>query len=66
VRLKCPADSPLCTPQAPPADNGCGATLAWWFGGDAEAARTKKKEAEAVEAEPQLPPACAAVLDAKP
>ena len=65
VRLKCPPDSPLCTPQAPPADDGCGATLAWWFGGDAEATRTKKKEAEAVEAEPTLPPACAAVLDAK-
>jgi len=66
VRLKCPPDSPLCEPQAPPPDDGCGATLAWWFSADAAATRTKKKEAEAVEAEPQLPPACAAVLDAKP
>jgi penicillin-insensitive murein endopeptidase len=65
VRLKCPPDSPLCTPQAPPADDGCGATLAWWFS-DAETTRTKKKETEAAESEPQLPAACAAVLDAKP
>lgn len=32
VRLKCPADSPDCRPQDPlPADDGCGAALAWWF-----------------------------------
>jgi len=66
VRLKCPADSPLCEPQPPPPGDGCGATLAWWFSADAAATRTKKKEAEAVEAEPQLPPACAPVLDAQP
>jgi penicillin-insensitive murein endopeptidase len=62
VRLKCPADSPLCVAQDPPADDGCGATLAWWFSDDAAAARTKKKEAQAAEPEPDLPPACAAVL----
>ena len=32
IRLKCPADSPDCRPQAPlSADDGCGAALAWWF-----------------------------------
>jgi len=66
VRLKCPPDSPLCVPQDPPPDDGCGASLAWWFSADAAATRTKKKEAQAAEAEPELPPACAAVLDAKP
>jgi penicillin-insensitive murein endopeptidase len=58
VRLKCPPDSPLCVRQDPPPDDGCGATLAWWFSADAEATRTKKKDAEVVEAEPTLPPAC--------
>jgi penicillin-insensitive murein endopeptidase len=65
VRLKCPADSPLCVPQEPPRDDGCGATLAWWFSDDATATRTKKKEAEAVEPEPQLPPTCGMLVDAK-
>jgi penicillin-insensitive murein endopeptidase len=61
VRLRCPADSPLCVPQDPPPDDGCGASLAWWFTGDAEATRTKKKEADA-QAEPALPPACAPLV----
>jgi len=65
VRLKCPPDSPQCVPQDPPRDDGCGATLAWWFSDDATATRTKKKEAEAVESEPQLPPACGVLVDAK-
>jgi len=65
VRLRCPPDSPLCVPQEPPPDDGCGATLAWWFSADAEATRTKKKQAETAEAEPELPPACSAVLEAK-
>lgn len=66
VRLKCPSDSALCVPQEPPTDNGCGATLAWWSSADAETTRTKKHDAESVEPEPQLPPACADVLQAKP
>jgi penicillin-insensitive murein endopeptidase len=65
VRLKCPADSDQCVPQDAPRDDGCGPTLAWWFGGDAEARRTKKKEAEAEAPEPTLPPACVEVLQAK-
>jgi penicillin-insensitive murein DD-endopeptidase len=32
VRLRCPADSPECKPQAPPPPgDGCGKDLAWWF-----------------------------------
>jgi penicillin-insensitive murein endopeptidase len=32
VRLFCPADSPLCKPQAPPPPgDGCGKDLDWWF-----------------------------------
>jgi murein endopeptidase len=52
-------------PQEPPPDDGCGATLAWWFSPDAEATRARKKEAETVAAAPTLPPTCAGVLDAK-
>ena len=65
VRLKCPADSPQCVPQDPPADDGCGATLAWWFSEDAETRRAKKKEAEGEAPEPTLPPACIEVMQAK-
>jgi penicillin-insensitive murein endopeptidase len=63
VRLRCPDDSPLCVPQEPPADDGCGATLAWWFSDDAETTRNRRKESEGVETEPVLPAACAAVMD---
>ena len=32
VRLRCPKDSPNCTPQKEPKlDDGCGEELAWWF-----------------------------------
>jgi penicillin-insensitive murein endopeptidase len=32
VRMRCPADSPQCTPQGPPAGGeGCGADLDKWF-----------------------------------
>jgi penicillin-insensitive murein endopeptidase len=64
VRLKCPTDSPLCVPQDPPPNDGCGASLAWWFSGDAEATRAKKKE-EAARAELELPAACAPLVQAK-
>jgi len=66
VRLGCPADSPLCVPQDPPPDDGCGAALVWWFSPAASAAQAKKKEAEAESPEPLLPPACADVLVAPP
>jgi len=65
VRLKCPADSPLCVPQETPRDDGCGATLAWWFSDHAAEARTKKKEAEAAAPEPAMPAACAVLVQTK-
>ena len=65
ARLKCPADSPLCVPQEAPRDDGCGASLAWWFSDHAAEARTKKKEAEAAAPEPALPAACALLTQKK-
>ena len=62
VRLKCPTDSALCVPQDPPVDDGCGPSLGWWFGEDAEATRTRKKQADVAAPEPQLPPACGELL----
>jgi penicillin-insensitive murein endopeptidase len=62
VRLRCPADSLECVPQEAPPDDGCGATLAWWFSDDAESTRTKKQEADATEASFVLPPSCGALL----
>jgi penicillin-insensitive murein endopeptidase len=61
VRLKCPEGSPACLPQDPPPDDGCGPSLGWWFGSDAEATRDKKKQAD-VDAGPKVPEACSALL----
>jgi penicillin-insensitive murein endopeptidase len=61
VRLKCPEGSPACVPQDPPPDDGCGPSLGWWFGSDAEATRDKKKQAD-VDAGPKVPEACSALL----
>ena len=62
VRLKCPAESPLCEPQ-PPApiepEEGCGASLDWWFKPASESAHTRQKESPP----PALPNACAALLE---
>lgn len=60
VRLKCPEGSPACTPQDPPPDDGCGASLDWWFSSDAQAAREKRKEAGQG---PHVPEACNALLE---
>lgn len=73
VRLHCPTDSPLCVPQEPVADDGCGASLHWWFTADAQTTLAKKKEAEATaaaaaaaagEEKVQLPAACTPVRTA--
>jgi penicillin-insensitive murein endopeptidase len=65
VRLKCPADSPLCLAQEPPTPapdgDGCGATLNWWFSDDAQATHARRKSDEADHG-PTLPEACAALL----
>jgi penicillin-insensitive murein endopeptidase len=64
VRLKCPPDSPQCVPQQPPPNDGCGASLAWWFTRDSQNAHPKKVETEPqARAEPTLPPACSALVN---
>jgi len=65
VRLKCPADSPACTPQDPPAGDGCGPGLEWWFTGDSTATRTRRKET-GEKAGPKVPAACAVLLAPEP
>jgi len=65
VRLKCPPDSPLCVPQEPPPNDGCGPSLAWWFSKDAQSTHEKKAEADKAR-EPSLPPSCAAMISSSP
>ena len=62
VRLACPADSPLCQPQAPlPQGDGCDEDLDGWVREIREAAkRPPPKRGE--KAPPDLPLACEAVL----
>lgn len=63
VRLSCPAGVPGCTDQAPPpAGDGCGKELAWWFT-DEPYEPSGKKPKELTMAD--LPQACQAVLDAR-
>lgn len=65
VRLKCPDDSPLCKAQDPPPvepDDGCGATLAWWFSPDAQNTEVKKKETDEAVPGPALPDECAGLI----
>ena len=64
VRLKCPAGEAACVNQEPvPAEDGCDASLEWWFSEEANA-----KAATPAPAEPRriqladLPPACRGVL----
>jgi len=60
VRIRCPAGSPQCEPQAAiPAGEGCGAELAWWFKPQAKGTTRKKGEPRA---EPIAPAACMALL----
>ena len=61
VRLKCPEGSPECVAQAPPPDDGCGPSLAWWFTPDALATLDRRKRSDE-QAGPTLPEACAALL----
>ena len=69
VRLKCPDESPLCAAQDPPpvdVDDGCGATLAWWFSPDAQSTESRRKQTQDDQQGkgqgPVLPEACAALL----
>jgi len=61
VRLKCPEGSSTCVAQAPPPDDGCGPSLAWWFGGDAQTSHEKKKQADE-HLGPRVPEGCTALL----
>ncbi|MEP9376927.1 penicillin-insensitive murein endopeptidase [Aquabacter sp. CN5-332] len=68
VRLFCQKDSPDCRPQEPPpAGDGCGAELAWWF---TDEVLHPKPPKEPPKPKPpmtlaDLPAACTAVLDAR-
>ncbi|MCL4166378.1 UNVERIFIED_CONTAM: hypothetical protein GTU68_013085 [Idotea baltica] len=62
VRLACPAGVPGCVDQAPPpAGDGCGKELKWWFTDEPFTGSSKpRKELEMAD----LPKACQAVLTA--
>jgi penicillin-insensitive murein DD-endopeptidase len=59
VRLKCPAGSPDCRPQdPPPAGDGCGAELDWWFSAEASPPTGRPAHGRAQ----ALPASCARLL----
>ena len=69
IRIKCPADSPGCKPQAPPPPgDGCDKSLAWWF--TKEPWAKPKPDPAAKPVKPRftmladLPQACTTVLNA--
>lgn len=72
VRIKCPAGTAGCKPQAAvPAGDGCDQSLAWWFTQEPWAPAKKDPNAKpAPKPKPMeladLPKACAAVLQAPP
>jgi penicillin-insensitive murein endopeptidase len=65
IRMRCPGDSPDCTPQPPPNNgDGCGAELNWWF---TDAVLNPPPPKEPPKPKPQLrladlPAACRQVL----
>lgn len=60
LRLRCPAGSAQCIPQAAlPTGDGCGADLAWWFSEEARHPSTRKGKPKA---EPVPPAACMTLL----
>jgi penicillin-insensitive murein DD-endopeptidase len=64
VRLRCPGDSPDCTPQpALTGGEGCDAALDWWFSADAK--KTAAKRTPPGEGAPAMPERCEAVLGDK-
>ncbi|OYX15386.1 MAG: penicillin-insensitive murein endopeptidase [Rhizobiales bacterium 32-66-8] len=68
VRLSCPAGNADCRPQEPPpAGDGCGSELAWWFSDEVLHPKPSKEPAKP---KPpltlaDLPPACTAVLETR-
>jgi penicillin-insensitive murein endopeptidase len=65
VRIKCPADSPDCKPQAPPpAGDGCGKDLDWWFSDAVLHPKPGPPPKPRYVTMKDLPPACRPVLAA--
>ncbi len=68
VRIRCPADSPDCKPQAEaPAGDGCGKDLDWWFKDSVLHPKPSPPPKTPPKPKPQitmkdLPPACRQVL----
>lgn len=63
VRFSCPPDQPECTSQAaPPASEGCDASLDWWF---AQLDAPPQPGPAPPAPRPRAPPACNAVLIAR-
>lgn len=64
VRLKCPDNNVGCKNQPePPAGDGCGQELAWWFSAEAYKIDPKKKKPEPLTLD-DLPKQCGSVLNA--
>ena len=64
VRLSCPANAPNCTNQAPPpAGDGCGKELDWWFTDEPYKPSDKPPPRDITMAD--LPHACQTVLNAE-
>lgn len=62
VRLSCPANSPQCEDQKPPpAGDGCGASLDWWFTDAPYSGSSSPRKDLTMD---DLPPACRAVVAA--
>ena len=68
IRMRCPKDSPDCTPQAPPGkDDGCGKELDFWFQDSIlypPPPKEKPKPKPPITMA-ELPPSCREVLIAK-
>ncbi len=65
IRLRCPADEPLCRDQEPPpAGDGCGAELDWWLSDEPWRPKPPGPPPEPLRLA-DLPAACRAVLEAR-
>lgn len=65
VRLRCPPGEPACADQPPPpAGDGCGRDLGWWFSDEAAAAlkESRRRPPARQLSLDDLPPACRRVL----
>lgn len=66
VRLSCPPGSDQCQAQPPlGTDDGCGASLRWWFSTDARTTSEQRKAEVQKTGPPPLPEACQQVLHSR-